>query len=90
MKGLLVVDRRNPDAASECLQKRTEEVHAQSIQLIGPSGPKYPLQKKSTSNEFLRTVAHFRSRSKHGFALSKIRNSLFMAFHEYLQVSNLF
>src|SRR6478736_1869668 len=40
------------------------EVHASKVQLVGDADPEtYPLQKKGTSLEFLRTIAHLRPRT---------------------------
>jgi len=60
------------------------EIHAASIELYGECDPcRYPLQKKDTSMEFLRTIGHFRPRTNTFGAVLRIRNQMAFAIHEY-------
>ncbi|HEX3605189.1 MAG TPA: asparagine--tRNA ligase, partial [Candidatus Dormibacteraeota bacterium] len=52
---------------------------------IGDADPeKYPLQKKGHSFEFLRTIAHLRPRTNTFGAVARVRHTLSMAVHRYL------
>ena len=60
------------------------EIQAKEIELYGECDPmRYPLQKKDTSFEFLRTVAHLRPRTNTFGAILRIRNQMAFAIHEY-------
>ena len=60
------------------------EIQAERIELFGECDPvRYPLQKKDTSFEFLRTIGHFRPRTKTFGAILRIRNQMAFAIHEY-------
>lgn len=62
------------------------EVKASAVRLVGDSGgDEYPLQKKRHSFEFLREIAHLRSRSNTFGAIARVRNRLAYAIHEYFQ-----
>ncbi|HQN20107.1 MAG TPA: OB-fold nucleic acid binding domain-containing protein, partial [Syntrophobacteraceae bacterium] len=62
------------------------EVLANRIDLYGPSDPlTYPLQKKRHSLEFLRQIAHLRPRSNTIGAVTRIRNRLSYAVHQFFQ-----
>lgn len=62
------------------------ELKAESIKVLGWSDPAtYPLQKKGTSMEFLRTIAHLRPRTNTFGAVFRIRNQICMAIHEFFQ-----
>lgn len=62
------------------------EVLATSIELVGTCDPEtYPLQKKRHSFEFLRTLAHLRPRTNTLGAITRARNALCMASHEFFQ-----
>ncbi|MCC5876088.1 MAG: asparagine--tRNA ligase [Candidatus Sumerlaeia bacterium] len=61
------------------------EVKATEIHLIGSCPPEYPLQKKRHSFEFLREIAHLRPRSNTFGAISRVRNRLSFAIHEFFQ-----
>jgi len=47
--------------------------------------PAYPLQKKRHSLEFLREIAHLRARTNTFGAVTRVRNRLAFAIHEFLQ-----
>ncbi|MBQ3984850.1 MAG: asparagine--tRNA ligase [Bacteroidales bacterium] len=60
------------------------EIQASEIEIYGECDPmRYPLQKKDTSFEFLRTVAHMRMRTNTFGAVLRIRNQMAFAIHEY-------
>jgi asparaginyl-tRNA synthetase len=68
------------------------EAAASSLVLVGPSPaenigdiPAYPLQKKRHSMEFLREIAHLRARTNTIAAVTRVRNRLAFAVHEYFQ-----
>jgi asparaginyl-tRNA synthetase len=62
------------------------EIHANHITLLGRSDPlTYPLQKKRHSLEFLRQIAHLRPRSNTIGAVTRIRNRLSYAVHQFFQ-----
>jgi asparaginyl-tRNA synthetase len=60
------------------------EVRAQSVEVIGWADPEsYPLQKKRHSFEFLRSIAHLRSRTNALGAVARIRSALSFAIHRF-------
>jgi len=60
------------------------EIHASLIELLGECDPmRYPLQKKDTSFEYLRTVAHMRPRTNTFGAVLRLRSQMAYAIHEY-------
>ena len=65
--------------------KQPFELHAASITVEGTSTPDYPLQKKRHSLEYLRTVAHLRSRTNTFSAAFRIRSAAAYAIHRFFQ-----
>ncbi|MDD2774053.1 MAG: asparagine--tRNA ligase [Elusimicrobiales bacterium] len=62
------------------------EVRASAITVYGTcDAEKYPIQKKKTSDEFLRTVAHLRPRTNKYAAMLRIRAELSHAIHKYFR-----
>jgi len=60
------------------------EIQADEIEIYGECDPmRFPLQKKDTSFEYLRTVAHMRMRTNTFGAVLRIRNQMAFAIHEY-------
>ena len=60
------------------------EIQAREIEVYGECDPmRFPLQKKDTSFEYLRTVAHLRMRTNTFGAVLRIRNQMAFAIHEY-------
>ena len=60
------------------------EIQAGEIEVYGECDPmKYPLQKKDTSFEYLRTVAHMRPRTNTFGAILRIRNNMAFAIHKF-------
>lgn len=61
------------------------EVEALEIELYGDAPADYPLQKKRHSLEFLRSIAHLRSRTNTFGAVERIRNRVSFSIHQYFQ-----
>jgi asparaginyl-tRNA synthetase len=62
------------------------EVRAADVQIVGDADPTtYPMQKKATSLEFLRTIAHLRPRSNTHQAVFRVRNALAWQIHKFFQ-----
>ena len=60
------------------------EIHANEIIIYGECDPmRYPLQKKDTSFEYLRSVAHMRPRTNTFGAILRLRSQMAFAIHEY-------
>jgi asparaginyl-tRNA synthetase len=59
------------------------ELEAVAVEVVGPSGPDYPLQKKRHGFEFLRTIAHLRPRARTFGAVFRVRHALQMAVHRF-------
>jgi asparaginyl-tRNA synthetase len=61
-------------------------VKANAVTLWGTADPEsYPLQKKRHSFEFLRTIAHLRSRTNTIGAVFRVRNACSHAIHQFFQ-----
>lgn len=65
--------------------KQTFEIHADKIEIFSLADTSYPIQKKNTSFEFLRTQAHLRPRTNTFSAVFRIRSVAAFAIHEYFQ-----
>jgi asparaginyl-tRNA synthetase len=62
------------------------EVKAESVKVFGFSDPAtYPLQKKGTSMEFSRTIAHLRPRTNTFGAVFRVRNEVCRSIHDFFQ-----
>src|SRR5947209_15428001 len=62
------------------------EVQAESVTVLGWADPEtYPLQKKQHSFEFLRTIAHLRSRTNTFGAIARVRNCVSRSIHNFYQ-----
>ena len=60
------------------------EIQASEIEIYGECDPmRYPLQKKDTSFEYLRTVAHMRPRTNTFGAILRVRNQMAFAIHKF-------
>ncbi|MBO6171884.1 MAG: asparagine--tRNA ligase [Bacteroidales bacterium] len=60
------------------------EIQAKEIAVLGECDPmRYPLQKKDTSLEYLRTVAHMRPRTNTFGAILRIRHAMAFAIHKF-------
>jgi len=66
--------------------KQSVEVLASSIEIVGHcDGSEYPLQRKRTSMEHLRTIAHLRPRTNTHQAVFRVRNRLSWEIHRFFQ-----
>jgi len=66
--------------------KQDVEVAASDIEVVGDSDPStYMLQRKRTSFEHLRTIAHVRSRTNTHQSMIRVRNALSWQIHKFLQ-----
>ncbi len=63
--------------------KQPFEISADSVEVLGPSTPDYPLQKKRHTLEFLRTMPHLRPRTNTFNAVFKIRSEAAFAIHSF-------
>ena len=61
------------------------EIKAKEIALFGHAPEDFPLQKKRHSDEYLRTIAHLRSRSNKYGAMFRIRAKLAHAVHQFFR-----
>jgi asparaginyl-tRNA synthetase len=62
------------------------ELKADGLKIYGDADPEtYPLQKKRHSFEFLRTIAHLRSRTNSFGAVFRVRNACATAIHQFFQ-----
>lgn len=60
------------------------ELHAKAVRVLGGADPaSYPLQKKGHSFEFLREIAHLRTRSNTFGAVFRVRSALSFAIHQF-------
>ncbi len=60
------------------------EIQAKEIEVIGECDPmRFPLQKKDTSLEYLRSVAHMRLRTNTFGAILRIRHAMAFAIHKF-------
>ena len=65
--------------------KQPLEVKAERVEIEGTCGPEYPIQKKRTSVEFLRTIQHLRPRTNLFSAAFRVRSVAAFAIHEFFQ-----
>lgn len=68
--------------------KQPFEIQAEEISICNLSDKDYPIQKKNTSFEFLRTIAHLRPRTNTFSAVFRLRSLLSYAIHKFLQERN--
>ncbi len=67
------------------------ELRAKKAEICGDCDPeRYPIQKKKTSDEFLRTVAHLRPRTNKYASMLRIRSELAFAVHKYFRDQGFF
>lgn len=65
---------------------QSTEIKAKSLKVLGYSDPAtYPLQKKGTSFEYLRTIAHLRPRTNTFGAIARVRNQICRTTHNFFQ-----
>ncbi len=63
--------------------KQPFEINADSVTVLGPSTPDYPLQKKRHTMEFLRGIPHLRPRTNVFNAVFRIRSEAAFAIHSF-------
>lgn len=68
--------------------KQSFEIETSEINLLSNSNLDYPLQKKEHTDEFLREIAHLRSRTRKYWAISKIRSDLIWIINKYFYENN--
>lgn len=61
------------------------EIKVEKFNVLGSSPEDYPLQKKATSFDHLRTMPHMRIRTNTFGAVSRVRNNLSYAIHTFFQ-----
>ena len=66
------------------------EIHAAQILLLGAADESYPLQKKGHTLEFLREIAHLRTRSNLFGAVFRVRSRMAYAVHTFFQERGFF
>lgn len=67
------------------------EIRASKVTLLGTSDPvEYPLQKKGSSFEFLRSIAHLRARTNTFGAVARMRNRISYSIHQFFQEEGFF
>jgi asparaginyl-tRNA synthetase len=73
-------------------QGQAVELQAESIEVVGwvDDPDSYPIQPKKTSFEYLREVAHLRTRTNTLGAVARVRHSLSMAVHRYFHEHGFF
>lgn len=59
------------------------ELNADTVVLLGKCPPEYPIQKKRTTLEFLRTIPHLRLRTNTFNAVFRVRSVAAQAIHRY-------
>ena len=65
--------------------KQPFEIHATKVNILDVADLDYPIQKKNTSLEYLRTVAHLRPRTNTFSATFRVRSLLSYAIHKFFQ-----
>lgn len=66
-------------------QGQSFEIKAVNAEIVSMADEDYPLQKKRHTFEFLRTIAHIRSRSNTFSAVFRLRSELSFAIHKYFK-----
>jgi len=61
------------------------EIQADRVDVLGLAPESFPLQKKRHSDEFLRNIAHLRTRTNKYGAIFRIRSALSHAIHRFFQ-----
>jgi asparaginyl-tRNA synthetase len=61
------------------------ELKVASLEVIGVAPPSYPLQKKGHTLEYLREIAHLRTRSNTFGSVFRVRNVVSYAIHKFFQ-----
>ncbi|MCD4849160.1 MAG: asparagine--tRNA ligase, partial [Candidatus Aegiribacteria sp.] len=70
--------------------EQSQEINAEQLEIIGPVGDDYPLQKKRHSIEFLRTIPHLRPRTNTFGAVFRMSHHLSLAIHRFFDENGFF
>lgn len=70
--------------------EQSREISADELDIIGPVGDYYPLQKKRHSIEFLRTIPHLRPRTNTFGAVFRMSHHLSQAIHHFFDENGFF
>ena len=73
----------NGELAKSPAAGQAVELQCREIELYGPCGPDYPMQKKGQSFEYMRQYAHLRLRTNTFGAVMRIRHNMAFAIHKY-------
>lgn len=74
------------DVVASPAKGQATEVKALSVKVYGYADPnEYPLQKKETSYEYLRSIAHLRPRTMTFGAVFRVRNEICRSIHNFFQ-----
>jgi asparaginyl-tRNA synthetase len=71
-------------------KEQAKELHASSLQIVGPVDETYPLQKKRHSLEFLRTIPHLRLKTNTFQNVFRVRHHLALAIHRFFDEEGFF
>mgnify|MGYP001106456448 FL=1 len=64
-------------------EEQSRELDARELEVVGPAGEEYPLQKKRHSLEFLRSIPHLRVRTNTFGAVFRMSHHLSLAIHRF-------
>ena len=70
--------------------EQSREISADELEVIGPVGDDYPLQKKRHSIEFLRSLPHLRPRTTTFGAVFRMSHHLSLAIHRFFDENGFF
>ena len=70
--------------------EQSREISADELEVIGPVGDDYPLQKKRHSIEFLRSLPHLRARTNTFGAVFRMSHHLSLAIHRFFDDNGFF
>ncbi len=70
--------------------EQSREINAENLEIIGPVGDDYPLQKKKHSIEFLRSMPHLRVRTNTFGAVFRMSHHLSLAIHRFFDDNGFF
>ncbi len=65
--------------------KQAFELQAKSVEVLGHSDEKFPIQKQRQSLEYMRTIPHLRVRTNTYRAVFRLRSKLAFALHKFFQ-----
>ncbi len=70
--------------------EQSKEINADELEIIGPVGDDYPLQKKRHSIEFIRSLPHLRARTNTFGAVFRMSHHLSLAIHRFFDENGFF